>query len=179
MSDNVKKRRLPNVPGWTDTSNEGDENTSKAGGASLALGSAEHKEFVRDLKGMDEFEQERAELEESGFRKDSEFSEDDKWHQERRKELASYGGELRTNSEKVDESRLSTAERKVSHQVRKSILVDDAQALAAKRASATETTKDDKIVKRRLPKQLEKDVYNDSVEDDDFFPGMSSLNKYM
>ena len=179
MSDNVKKRRLPNVPGWEDTSDKGDENTSRAGGASLALGSTEYKEFVRDRNGMDEFEQEKARLDEAELRKSDKFSKDDKWHLGRRKELASFGSELRESRERVDEDRLSTAERKVSHQVRKSLLVDDAQSAAAKLAASTETTKDDKIVKRRLPKQLKEDVYDDSVEDDDFFPGMSALKKYM
>lgn len=177
MSNN--KRRLPNIPGVTDIGNKDSENTSKAGGASLALGSTEYKEFVRDRKGMNEFEQEREQLSDAGLRKSDGFSKDDKHYAKRRNELAGFGAELKQEREQSGDGRLSTGERKVSSQVRKSLLVDDAQAAAMRRAEATETTKDDVIVKRRLPKQLKEDVYDDSVQDDDMFPGMSALKKYM
>ena len=42
--------------------------STKADGASLEMGSSEYRERLRDLKGMDEHEQEKDKLADAGFR---------------------------------------------------------------------------------------------------------------
>lgn len=156
-----------------------DENTAKADGASLAPGSSEYREYLRDHQGMDRFEQEKSErgkvYQRSG---DVITPEKDEWHEEKAQELAKEPIERRVERAREGDGRLSTAERKVSHQIRKDLYKDDVVRMASAMAEKTASKEDDKAVKRRLPKDLEKQVYDDGVQDDEFYPGAKLLGKY-
>lgn len=155
------------------------EDTAKADGASLAPGSAEYREYLRDKENMDEFEQQKFERSRAYGRSGDVITPNiDKWHEEKAKELANEPVERRDERLKEDDGRLSTAERKVSHQIRKDLYKDDVVRMAARRVEHTDTKEDDKAVKRRLPKDLEKQVYDDGIQDDEFYPGAKILKKY-
>lgn len=156
------------------------EDTAKADGASLAPGSSEYREYLRDQQGMDSFEQEKYERSKAYSRSGDVITPDkDEWHEEQAQELANEPVERRAERAREGDGRLSTAERKVSHQIRKNLYKDDVVRMASARAERTETKEDDKAVKRRLPKDLEKQIYDDGVQDDEFYPGAKVLKKYL
>lgn len=159
--------------------NNDGENTAKADGASLALGSSEYREYLRDHQGMDRFEQQKAERSKAYQRSGDVITPDiDEWHQQRAQELAQEPARRKAARMREDDGRLSTAERKISHQIRKDLYKDDVMRMAEAKAAKTPSKDDDKIVARRLPKELEKQIYDDGVQDDDFYPGAKLLNKY-
>lgn len=182
----MAKRRLP-LEGKFDTEAKRgddlrDQNSAKAGGASLEMGSSEYREYVYDHKGMDEFEQQDAERERSSGFKDDDFHKDDAFHMERANKLANERNERRKEFDADENGRLTTAERKTAWQVRKAAAAKSAEAAAVKRAAATPSKDDDSYVARRLPKVLEDATYDDGVQEDemdDIYPGMSSINKYL
>lgn len=156
------------------------ENDAKASGSNLAPGSAEYREYLMDKKGLDEFEQEVILRNTNSSRsQDNIDPKKDKWHNEREATLASEPVIRREARERSGGGMLSTAERKASHQIRKMYLKDDVEALALSRAQKTESLEDDKAVQRRLPKELDKQIYDDGIQDDDFYPGAKILNKYV
>jgi hypothetical protein len=155
------------------------ENTAKSDGASLAPGSSEYREYLRDHQGMDRFEQQKYERNKAYHRSGDVITpEKDEWHEEMAQKLAGELAKRRVMRDMDEDGRLSTAERKVSHQIRKNLHKGDVERMAAKRAAQTPSPEDDKAVKRRLPKDLDKLVYDDGVEDDEFYPGAKVLNKY-
>lgn len=155
------------------------EDTAKADGASLAPGSAEYREYLRDQQGMDRFEQQKAERSKAYRRSGDVITpEKDEWHEEKAQALAAEPVKRRDERAREDDGRLSTAERKVSHQIRKNLYKDDVVRMASAIAEHTDSKEDDKAVKRRLPKDLEKQIYDDGVQDDEFYPGAKVLKKY-
>lgn len=177
MAEN-KQRRLPNTP-WQGNASSDRENASRSDGASLALGSTEYRERVADLKGMDEFEQERHKLADAGLRRTEAFTPTDKRAEAHDEMVGRHAEEIRERFEDDGYGVLSTSERVVSHEVRKGIaaerVLDHAEAVAAH----TETKEDDKFVSRRLPKELKEAVYDEGKGVEDIYPGMSTLEKYM
>lgn len=167
------KKRLPEIKRNRKSDNE---NTTKSDGASLAMGSSEYREMVADRKGMDEFDQKNVKLDKA---KSSKFSRKDDFHDELAKDNADFARDLNQNYLELDSGQLSTAERDVSHQIRKAALTDATLKVARREAAKTETTADDKAVRRRLPKVLEEDVYNNDVTEDDYYPGYKTLSKFM
>lgn len=155
------------------------ESTSRADGASLAMGSSEYRERVMDLMGMDKFEQEDSRLEAAGFREDSDFKPEDAQAKAYADKVASFAKTLDKTFGDVHGDILSPAELKTAHEIRKSLLVDDAVAGAAAAAALTEDKADDKYVSHKLPKRLEKAVYDEGKDEEDIYPGMSTLEKYM
>lgn len=155
------------------------ENTTKSDGASLAPGSSEYREYIEDRKGMDEQEQTQAHLDDAGARETKEFSKTDDWHEKLAERNAARSKVASEARESHDSGRLSTAERDISHQIRKMAMTDAVMRRAVKIAGETETKADDKAVHRKLPKELKKAVYNNDVTEDDYFPGSKTLNKYL
>lgn len=155
------------------------EDTAKSDGASLAPGSAEYREYLRDQQGMDRFEQQKDERGAANLRSGDVITpKRDEWHEEKAEKLAQEPVDRRAERAREDDGRLSIAERKVSHQIRKDLYKGDVVRKAAARAEQTESKKDDKAVKRRLPKDLEKQIYDDGVQDDEFYPGAKVFKKY-
>lgn len=146
MFDN-SKRRKPNK--W--------ENTDKEQ-ISLAMGSAEYKERVRDLQEV------------------SPDRPDDKFHTEREKNLEVQASDVALRNQKMDE-RNDTAERKYRNQTSKRVQFDDVKDSAIETAAETETPVDDIKAKRMLPKTLDNIVYDDGVTEDDYLPTV--LKKYL
>lgn len=177
MADN-KRRRLPHAP-WQNNTSSDRENSSRSDGASLALGSTEYRERVADLKGMDEFEQERHKLADAGLRKTEAFTPTDKRAEAHDEMVGRHAEEIRERFEDDGYGVLSTGERVVSHEVRKGIAAERALGHAEAIASRTETKADDRYVSRRLPKGLKEAVYDEGKDDEDIYPGMSTLEKYM
>lgn len=157
----------------------GSEDDSRSGGASLQMGSTEYREMIYDHQGMDEFEQEKAESDRLGTKREDDFDPVDKTHAELQQKLADERPKAKAYREAHEDGRLSTAERKVSHQVRKAGLVDDVKRVAGRYARGTETTADDDYVKRKLPDVLEDGVYDDGETEDDFYPGSRTIEKYL
>lgn len=171
-------RRIPKLP-WEEGKRDNREATSRSDGASLALGSTEYRERVADLAGMDEFEQERQALDAAGLRRSKEFTPEDKHAAKHDSMVGEFADGLKEAFESADMGMLTTSERKVSHEIRKSALVDKAVSHAREVAEQTEDKKDDKFVRRRLPKMLDDNVYDEGKDEEDIYPGMSTLNKYM
>lgn len=156
------------------------ESTSRADGASLVMGSSEYRERRMDLMGMDEFEQEACKLADAGLREPEKFVPEDEAAKAYAEKMASFSAKLDKTFEDVHGSGVLTpAELKTSHEIRKSLLVDDAVAGAAAAAALTESEDDDKYVAHELPKRLEKAVYDEGEDEEDIYPGMSTLEKYM
>lgn len=176
MAD-MRRHRLPKpVKG---APSDARENVSRADGASLALGSTEYRERVADLRGMDEFEQERDRLAQAGLRKAKDFSSTDERAKAHDEMVSRHADQMRERFEDDDYGVLSTGERVVSHEIKKSAVADKAYKRAQAIAAETESKEDDKFVARRLPRELDRAVYDEGKDDDDIYPGMSTLNKYM
>ena len=158
------------------------ENVSMSDGINLGLGTAEYKELRRDRAGIDEIAQEKLKLKNAGLRpsdSDKDYNNVDEDHLERREKLATEPLAREVKRESRDNKRLSTTKRVVSNQVLKSADSERIVDKMAEQAAQTETKEDDKFVKRRLPKVLAKDIYNEGVSRDEFYPGQSTLEKYM
>ena len=111
------------------------ENTAKSDGASLAPGSSEYREYLRDHQGMDRFEQQKYERNKAYHRSGDVITpEKDEWHEEMAQKLADEPAKRRVLRDLDEDGRLSTAERKVSHQIRKNLHKGDVERMAAKRA---------------------------------------------
>lgn len=154
-------------------------NSSKSDGAHLGLGSNEYRERVRDLKGIDEKEQENVKLEEKGLRQMDDvksFSVEEEMY---RKQMAAEPEVMQIKREQKDNMRLSDTKRLVSNQILKSAQAKNVSDKAAREAAKTESKEDDKFVHRRLPKMIEQSIYNEGESLDDFYPGKSTLEKYM
>lgn len=171
-----KTRRLPGQP--ISSSSQSHENTTKSDGSHLLPGSSEYRERVLDLKGVDEFEQERVKLDAAGLRRSAEIKETDAWHENEAKEAENWIADKQNLRLDSDGRRLRTAERSSQYQIRKMAernkIVSDAQ----KAAAVTDSTEDDKKVKRRLPKELNESVYNNSELDLEG-PGSKVFKKYI
>lgn len=170
-----RKRRVPRTVADVrrDT-----ENDAKAGGSHLAIGSPEYMEMLRDRRGMDEHEQRAAKLAGEVGRRADEPSDTERERLERQ-QRDGEAQQLRVRAREVDEDgRLTTAEREVSHQVRKMDVLGATLAAAAGLAAATETADDDAYVRSELPGLLEEQVYDNEVDDDFDFPGASVFRKY-
>lgn len=176
MAD-TKRRRLPHR---TICATSGDrENASRSDGTSLAMGTAEYRERVADLKGMDEFEQERQELDDAGFRQTKEFTETDERSEAHDEMVGELAEDMRERYRDDNYGVLTTGERVVSHEIQKSVVAEKAIRHAAAQAAQTETREDDKFVERRLPHELKEAVYDEGKDSEDIYPGMSTLEKYM
>lgn len=154
-------------------------NSSKSDGANLALGSSEYRERVRDLQNIDEKTQDDLKVKARAEIKMEEPKPYCVEHEQRREALANEPEKMSVERDKQDNMRLSTGERGVSHQILKSAQAQNVADIASKEAAKTETQEDDKFVHRRLPKMIEKDVYDEGKSLDDFYPGSSVLDKYM
>ena len=153
--------------------------STKSDGASLEMGSSEYRERLRDLKGMDEHEQEKDKLADVGFRPKTE----DRFETNERDAYDEGVENLREDMLRADanigKGRLTDTQRNVSHQIRKSLYVSKIEENAREEAEKTIETDDDEKVRRVLPNVLENDVYNEGVTEDDFYPGSKTLNKYL
>ena len=153
--------------------------SAKSDGASLEMGSSEYRERLRDLKGMDEHEQEKDKLADAGFRPKTE----DRFETTERDAYDEGVENLREDMLRADanigKGRLTDTQRNVSHQIRKSLYVSKIEENAREEAEKTIETDDDEKVRRVLPNVLENDVYNEGVTEDDFYPGSKTLNKYL
>lgn len=151
----------------------------KSDGASLEMGSSEYRERLRDLKGMDEHEQEKDKLAEAGFRPKTE----DRFEKHEQDAYDENVENLREDMLRADanigKGRLTDTQRNVSHQIRKSLYVSQIEENAREEAEKTIETDDDEKVRRVLPNVLENDVYNEGITEDDFYPGSKTLNKYL
>lgn len=136
-----------------------------AGGLSLAMGSAAHREYVRDRQGMDEFEQRRANLSEIGFgtKGDREAPGPDEFHEELAEDLAAQDAETaESNEEQFSKGKNAVTEVMAEH-VMKHDQAERIIALARSRAAGTETTADDDFVSDVLPDVLGRKVHDVSV----------------
>lgn len=172
-----KRQRLPHKAPRRVTDNR--EDTSRADGASLALGSTEYRERVADLRGMDEFEQEAQKLDEAGFRQTKEFSDVDERTRDYDEKVGGYSEDLADKLVDDGYGALTTGERVVSHEIQKGIAAKTAFEHARAAAAETETKKDDRAVARRLPHELKEAVYDEGKDVDDIYPGMSTIEKYL
>lgn len=154
------------------------ENTEKADGASLAIGSPEYMEMLRDRHGMNEHDQHKAQLQGKVVPERNELSDSEKWQRNLRKRNSKAQSERIVAREKDDDGRLTTAERDVSHQVRKMAAVEATIEEAAEIAASTESLDDDEFVSDKLSELLEEQVYDNEVSDDFDFPGGSVFRKY-
>lgn len=188
MTDKLTdKRRLPFGGKFDNVTDKKDgilsEDSAKADGANLGIGSTEYREMIRDHQGMDEFEQDKQIKESRGGFKAKDWRGDvDEFHQDREGRLAREASERVAEFERRGGGRLDTAGRKTVWQIRKDIAGKEARAAAEKDAAITPTVSDDKYVKRRLPKILEDAEYDDGVQEDeidDIYPGMKTLGKYL
>lgn len=170
-------RRKPNEPLHKKHTDNG--NTTKSDGASLAMGSSEYRELIADRMGMDEFEQRDAKRDRAGYRETEEFKDEDVWHQEQKSKAAEIAEGMYQEHVMANHRRLTTAQRDVSHQIQKAALTDATMKVALREAAKTETKSDDKAVKRRMPKMLEKQVYDNGVTEDDYYPGYKALHKFI
>lgn len=173
----VRERKLPTIYLHTDDDNR--EATSRADGASLALGSTEYRERMFDLQGLDEFEQDEQRLDGAGLRKADAVSKFDEHNAAYRQRVGSHAGDLQQQLADENYGRFTTGEWLVDKEIRKSLAAEQAAKSAEKAAAKTETKEDDKYVARKLPKKLEEAVYDRSKEADDIYPGMKTLGKYM
>lgn len=155
------------------------ENSSKSDGIHLDLGSSEYRERVRDLQNIDEKKQEDVKLKEKGLREMDDIQEFSKDQADYREKMAKEPEVMSLSREQKDNMRLSSTERVVSNQILKSTQRDNVVHKASQEAAKTETLEDDKFVKRRLPKMIDESVYNEGESLDDFYPGQSTLEKYM
>lgn len=154
------------------------EDDAKAGGSNLAIGSPEYMEMLRDRRGMNEHEQRAAALAGEIGREADEPSATMEEQLERRRRDAE-AQEIRVDEREEDEDgRLTTAEREVSHQVRKMDALESTLSAAAGLAAVTETVRDDEYVRSELPGLLEEQVYDNEVDDDFDFPGASVFKRY-
>ena len=169
MAD-MKRRRLPHRPIRASSGDR--ENASRSDGTSLALGTDEYRERVADLKGMDEFEQERQKLDDAGFRQTKEFTETDERSEAHDEMVGELAEDMRERYRDDNYGVLTTGERVVSHEIQKSIVAEKAMRHAA-------AQEDDKFVGRRLPHELKEAVYDEGKDSEDIYPGMSTLEKYM
>lgn len=158
-------RRRSNKDDWTDD--------AKSGGASLELGSTEYNEYVMDHQGINEFDQEKAKLDRGGERSEDVFEKERSQGEDAQKETA----QQQRDREVMESGILSTAERKISHQIRKAAMLAQVEGIAIAKAKVTPTLSDDRAA-RRLPKELNEAVYDDGVQDDDFYAGARILKKY-
>lgn len=173
----MKNRKLNNW--YLAKKKKNQENTSKADGINLDPSSNEYRERVRDLKGIDELEQEDIKLSERKTKvlDDVRPSKKEKEFYQVKVEKEPEIRELeRVNRDKM---RLSSTQRAVSHQILKAGQTAVLEKIATREAAKTEDTLDDKFVKRQLPKELLKDIYDEGKSLDDFYPGSSVLDKYM
>lgn len=154
------------------------EDDAKSGGSNLAIGSPEYMEMLRDRRGMDEHEQRAAKLAGKVGREADEPSATMEEQLERRERDAKTQ-EIRVEEREEDEDgRLTTAEREVSHQVRKMDALGGTLSAAAGLAASTETLQDDEYVRSKLPGLLAEQVYDNEVDDDFDFPGASVFKRY-
>lgn len=170
-----KERRLPRT---VEARRDDVENDAKAGGSHLAIGSPEYMEMLRDRRGMDEHEQRAAKLAGKVGRRADEPSEPERERLERQ-QADGEAQQMRVREREADEDgRLTTAEREVSHQVRKMDALAGTLTAAAGLALRTECTDDDEYVRSELPGILEDEVYDNEVDDDFDFPGAHVFRKY-
>lgn len=171
----ARLRRGPRVADDVDTDAEDD---AKAGGSNLAIGSPEYMEMLRDRRGLDEHEQAEAKLAGEVGRRADELSDSARERLERQARDASAQDRRVELREEDKDGRLTTAEREVSHQVRKMDAIGSTLSAAAGLAAATEAPRDDDYVRSKLPGLLEEQVYDNEVDDDFDFPGASVFKRY-
>lgn len=150
-----------------------------SGGSSLALGSPEYKERQRDLQGIDEKTQERVKRADAGLIKINEIKNYDKTHKALSELNEKIPEMLRLVKSRETQKRMSPTQRKVSHEILKMSVQDEIEKQGRKQALETETKEDDDKIKRRLPKLLKSQVYNEGVSYDDFYPGKNTIEKYL
>lgn len=172
----IKKRRPTDV---NDTKRDTGENTTKSDGANLGMGSSEYREMVADRSGLDEFEQEEAKLAEAGLRQNDEQPEADKWHEDRAKAAAEAPAKASEARATKDAERLSTTERNVQNQIRKMSMRGGIIARGLEMAEATDSPDDDKKMRRRLPKALDEQTYNEGASYDDYYPGSRTIKRFL
>lgn len=152
-------------------------NTAKSDGSNLAMGSPEYKELIMDAQGLNEFEQEDKVLSDAGFRSGDIENSDEKSFDAYMSKVSSEQIDREHAYNDDNRNQLTTAERNVSHQVRKMELVDKMYAQAEAAAAKTPGMEDDEYVRDHLRDSLDASVYNEGIVDD-FYPGSRTLNKY-
>lgn len=155
------------------------ENTERADGTSLELGSATYASYQAGRQGMDDFEKEDQKLSDAGFTTRFEFEKSDDDILKERSADASYVGGIKSKLAANNYGDLEVGERIVRKEIRKDIAAESAFAQARKEAAITEEVDDDNFVSRKLPKALEEDVYDRAKDEDDIYPGQRILEKYM
>lgn len=170
--------RLRRGPRVVDEVDDDVEDDAKAGGSNLAIGSPEYMEMLRDRRGLNEHEQTEAKLAGKVGRRSDELSDSARERLERQARDASAQDRRVEIREEDEDGRLTTAEREVSHQVRKMDALAGTLSAAAGLATATETLSDDDYVRSELPGLLEEQVYDNEVDDDFDFPGASVFKRY-
>lgn len=173
----VPRRRLPLKP--VDTKTEIWDNTVKADGAHLGMGSSEYRERIADLQGLDEFEQREARLAEANIRMNDENPSYNVEKAEEAQSNAEIPKELRHQQRVLAAMKLTPTERNVSNQIYKMSMKSEVETLGQKMAAKTEAEEDDLRMKRRLPKVLEEQVYDEGVSRDDYYPGMETIEKFL
>ena len=133
------------------------ENTDKEQ-ISLAPGSAEYKERIRDLKECSPDEP------------------DDEFHVKLENKNEIQASDVSKRNQKRDVEN-DISERKYRNQTAKRVQFGSVKSAAIAKALTTETLSDDKKAKRMMPKNLDKIVYDDGVVEDDYLP--TALKKYL
>lgn len=172
-----KRKRLPSKS--TERPKEHWEDSRMGDGISLEQGSAEYKERVRDLQGINEHEQERVKKTEDRLKKKYDLKEYDEDHKELVERNEKIPRAIRDKLKKENSKRMSTTERNVSNQVYKASKKKAVMNRGRKEARKTETKDDDKRIERRLPKTLDRQIYDEGVSRDDYYPGMKTIEKFL
>lgn len=141
------------------------QDSAKSDGVSLALGSREHRDYVRDREGMDTFEQERASLAEIGFgtKGDTEAPGPDEFHDERYEELSQQDEETSDTNEQQYEAGDDARGRIMHDHVVKHVQADRIYAMANSIADSTPGLDDDHFAEDVLPGVLKSKVHDISV----------------
>lgn len=141
------------------------EDTAVADGLSLNIGSEAHETYVRERKGMDQFELRRANLAELGFGRPEDFEAppDDQFHLERSEKLAEQEGDILARELSYDETRSDTRRQRAQRRMNKQIQAEAIMDMAADMADDTPTSADDEFVHEDLPEIMDSFISNDTV----------------
>lgn len=157
--------------------NEESGDTTISDGLSLDRGSAAYHELVAERAGFDEFERTQEAL-----GKEDGFASEDAWHKEQGEQNAAYRDRQIAAQRSREGRRQSTMARKAMHEVWKSsaagAIFDAAEDVLMDVPDDERVQKKAEKQMRRLPKQVEENIYDESCDYDDFLPGSRTLNKY-
>lgn len=155
-----------------------DENATMSDGTSLALGSAEYKEYVSDLQGLTGFEQDKLTKSLVNGRslenaRDSIMSEskNDVWHSEQAAKRAEEPKSFIENRESVRSVGAGGGNATLYNVTNQIVKMAEAEVLkkeALKQVSATMSKGDDVAISRGMNGELLSAVYNNSMNIDNF-----------